>query len=253
MIEHSGIELKLRRIDKTYRLNQLVDGLVEVQVHKGWAHNGISLLAEGVMTSTVSSDTENKTLQILKLAYSVCPPGKFNDGIVKVPFSFTLSPLPGQVLYETYRGIHVSVTYTISVICDRGVLKKALKTEVEFIVEVVTPSINPAMKIPTPRSFSVSPITLEHINKDVLLTIPDFKITGTLHKSNCLINEPFTGEFNVEVSVAAIRSVELQLVRVESVRSTDGRNTLIEEASEIMRIQIAEGNICRSGMHTQIT
>eukprot|EP01036_Dinobryon_divergens_P023451 gene23451-31798_t len=197
-----------------------------------------------MVPSQFTSDSESKTLQILKIASSVCAPGKFSDGIVKVPFAFTLSPIPGQILYETYRGIHISVAYTISVICDRGVLKKALKNEIEFIVEVATPTINPAMSISTPITFSISPSTLEHMSPNALSTIPDFKITGTLHKTKCLINEPFTGEFNVDVSVAAIRSVELQLVRVESVRCSDGRNT--QEASEIMRIQIAEGNICRN-------
>lgn len=41
-----------------------------------------------------------------------------------------------QPLYETYHGVYVNVLYLIVVDCDRGVLKKGLHREIEFIVEV---------------------------------------------------------------------------------------------------------------------
>ena len=46
------------------------------------------------------------------------------------------------------------------------------------------------------------------------------------------------------MSVAAIRSVELQLARIESV-FVPASNKFQQEASEVMRIQIGEGNLCR--------
>ena len=245
-IEHSSVDIKLRRIDKTYRLNEVVDGNVLLQVHKGWSHNGIILLVEGTVVTTHSSkglanDVESKTLTILKSSSTISPAGKFIDGEFEVPFSFTVAPIPSQVLFDTYRGIYISVVYTISVICDRGVLKKALKKEIEFIVEVPSPTT-----IKTDSSllnFTISPNSLDNVQSEFMQTIPNFLITGKLHKTNCPINEPLTGEFTIDISVAPIRSVELQLVRVETVRLDQKE---IQEASEIMRIQIGDGNICRS-------
>ena len=80
------------------------------------------------------------------------------------------------------------------------------------------------------------------MNPAVLSSIPRFKVTGRLHKSNYPINQPFTGEVIVELSEAPVRSLELQLVRVESV-TMDGKS--IREATEIQNIQIGEGNVCR--------
>lgn len=51
------------------------------------------------------------------------------------------------------------------------------------------------------------------------------------------------GEVIIEKSDAAIRSLELQLVRVETVEM-DGATT--KEATEVQNIQIGEGNICRN-------
>lgn len=46
--------------------------------------------------------------------------------------------------------------------------------------------------------------------------LPKFLIRGHLNSTNCAITQPLTGELVVEHSDAAIRSIELQLVRVET-------------------------------------
>ena len=68
-------------------------------------------------------------------------------------------------------------------------------------------------------------------------------LIGKLHKSKCPISQPLTGEVVVELSQSPIRSVELQLVRVESV-NVEGQST--KEATEIQNIQIGDGNITRN-------
>lgn len=73
--------------------------------------------------------------------------------------------------------------------------------------------------------------------------IPRFCITGRLHRTNCQIHAPFTGELVVEESEAAIRSIELQLVRVETVAYSEGQ---AREATEIQNIQLADGDVCRN-------
>jgi hypothetical protein len=47
-----------------------------------------------------------------------------------------VSQPPWQPVYETYHGVYVNVCYLITVDCDRGVMKKSLHREIEFIVEV---------------------------------------------------------------------------------------------------------------------
>lgn len=63
---------------------------------------------------------------------------------------------------------------------------------------------------------------------------------GKIHRTNCQVDKPFTGEIKVVKSEAEIRSIELQLVRVETV-SHDGRSA--REATEILNLQLADGDV----------
>lgn len=45
---------------------------------------------------------------------------------------------------------------------------------------------------------------------------PDFKIVGTLDNVRCRLSEPLTGRLMVFNSNTAIRSIELQLCRIET-------------------------------------
>lgn len=49
----------------------------------------------------------------------------------------------------------------------------------------------------------------------------------------------------IEASQAPVKSVELQLVRVETVKHPDSGNTA-REATEIQNIQIGDGDVCRN-------
>ena len=118
-------------------------------------------------------------------------------------------------------------------------MKKGSHKDLELIVEVPTGQI---FDSPAPVTFNITPESLENINPTVFSTIPRFHVSGRLHKSNFPINQPFTGEVTIQSSAAPIRSLELQLVRVETVL-VDGK--LTREATEIQNIQIGEGNICR--------
>lgn len=46
--------------------------------------------------------------------------------------------------------------------------------------------------------------------------LPKFLIKGHLDATNCVISQPLTGEVVVENSEVPIKSIELQLVRVET-------------------------------------
>ena len=57
------------------------------------------------------------------------------------------------------------------------------------------------------------------------------------------ISQPFTGEVKVESASIAVKSIDLQLVRVESVITDTNTH---KEATEIQTIQVGEGDICRN-------
>ena len=58
--------------------------------------------------------------------------------------------------------------------------------------------------------------------KGANVRIPQFLITGNLRSATCDITKPFVGELVVQESSAPIRSIELQLVRVETCGCADG-------------------------------
>lgn len=47
-------------------------------------------------------------------------------------------------------------------------------------------------------------------------SLPKFLIRGHLDATNCVISQPLTGELVVESSDVLVKSIELQLVRVET-------------------------------------
>lgn len=250
--EHSSIEVKLKRPDRVYRAGEVVEGTIVIRAYKGWSHNGVVMVADGVIHLSSATrglsliggggdgggSSAQRQVPLFRYESEVAGKGSFADGCTDIPFEFVVAGSQGQGLLESYHGVYVSIIYTITVTCDRGMLKKSLSKEIEFIIEVPTGKVTTAI----PASFDISPESLENVSPAVLATIPRFKVSGRLHRSNCNINAPFTGELKIEQSVAPIRSLELQLVRVETVG--EGK-AAPREATEIQNIQIGEGNVCR--------
>eukprot|EP01114_Cavostelium_apophysatum_P007248 TRINITY_DN1918_c0_g1_i3.p1 TRINITY_DN1918_c0_g1~~TRINITY_DN1918_c0_g1_i3.p1 ORF type:complete len:169 (-),score=35.50 TRINITY_DN1918_c0_g1_i3:41-547(-) len=94
----------------------------------------------------------------------------------------------------------------------------------------------------TPVKFTITPESLENVKKSSLKNIPKFKIEGKLDTVVCNIGKPLVGEMILEESEATIKSVELQLVRVETCGCADG---YAKEPTEIQNIQIADGDLPR--------
>jgi len=179
-----------------------------------------------------------KPIQLLNYSIELAKPGKFEDGETEIPFEFTLESLTGQQIYETYHGVFVNIQYMIKADVPRPLLAKNLTKTLEFIVEVK----NSTPPKPTPIKFTITPEALENVKKSSLKNIPKFRIEGKLESALCNINKPFLGELTLEEADATIKSVELQLVRVETCGCADG---YAKEATEIQNIQIADGDLPR--------
>jgi hypothetical protein len=256
-MESSSLTINLDKFERVYRPGASVSGSVDVHAFKGWAHQGLRLEVEGKVFLNYSGKTQGllefsassalKPSAIYRQQVELAAPGRFSDGTTNVPFSFVFAGTEqggAEGLMESYHGVFVSVVYIIQAFCDRGRMKKAVVKELEFIVEIPTGSKGLGLPPPAPMQFDISKETLENVSTYDLSQIPPFKITGNLHRSAWSIALPFTGEVRVEESESAIKSVELQLVRVECVIPDTGAPT--REATEIQTIQIGEGNISRN-------
>ena len=243
-IDASSIDIKVKRLDRVFRIGDSVEGTVTVHAKDGWSHKGVNLIAEGLVHLTSSGRGQGdinalgKPLCIFRHDIEIASSGKFADGSTEIPFDFILRGTEVQPLMESYHGVYISVIYSIQVGCDRNFLKKSLYREIEFIVEIASSKIGD----PSPLVFNISPENFANIDPKELANIPNFKVSGRLHRTFCLINQPFTGEVIIQEAGASIRSLELQLVRVETI-IFDGAAT--REATEIQNIQIGEGNVCR--------
>lgn len=181
-----------------------------------------------------------KPMQLMSYEITIAQAGKVPSGVTEFPFEFAVVPTDGaSQLYETYHGVYVNVSYVITVDCQRGMLSKSLHRECEFMVEVPHPKQLQIEEAP----FDITPDTLENVKKAAVSNIPKFRIVGKLHRTNCQISMPFTGEISIDQSQSPVKSIELQLVRVETVAYAEGT---AREATEIQNIQLAEGNVCRN-------
>lgn len=148
-----------------------------------------------------------------------------------------ICPKEPKILYETYHGVFVNITYLLKAEVKRSFLAKSVLKAQQFIIQYrpVRPADNKSE-----ITFSISPETLQKTAKE-RIAIPRFLITGVLDSTESCVTQPFTGSLTVHHTEVPIKSIEMQLVRVETCGCAEG---FARDATEIQNIQIAEGNVC---------
>ncbi|XP_061104852.1 vacuolar protein sorting-associated protein 26C isoform X2 [Conger conger] len=179
-----------------------------------------------------------KPIQLITSNIEVVKPGKVPGGKTEIPFEFPLNVKGNKVLYETYHGVFVNIQYTLRCDMKRSLLAKDLSKSCEFMVHCQPQK---GKLIPSPVDFTITPETLQNVKERG--SLPKFMIRGRLNATSCVITQPLTGELVVESSEVPIKSIELQLVRVETCGCAEG---YARDATEIQNIQIAEGDVCHS-------
>jgi len=243
-----SIEVSLDRVGSVYKVGELVKGVVNVISSRGSAvHGGISLVAEGVITMAISPKASGifdsllhpaKPLELLKVDISLADTGKFPEGKTPLPFEFRLEPKKGAKLYETYHGVFVNLTYIITVEMKRGRMQNKVKEVIQF--NVINPGQSASEKVkPVPIPFK---LTADSLKAAKPRDAPSFHIQGQLDAPTWDISKPLTGHVKVVHCDIPLKSMELQLIRVEFISAQDGGG---KEATEIQNIQIADGNVCR--------
>ncbi|KAJ0062175.1 hypothetical protein NL108_017417, partial [Boleophthalmus pectinirostris] len=224
---------------------EVLSGVVVLQSKEPLPHHGILLTLEGLVNLQLSSKSVGvfeafynsvKPIPLLSSSIEVSRSGKVPAGQTEVPFEFPLEAKGNKVLYETYHGVFVNIQYTLRCDVKRPLLAKDLSRTCEFIVHGQPQK---AKVSPSPVSFSISPETL-HNNRE-RACLPQFCVRGRLDASCCVVSEPLRGEVVVEQSDVPVKSIELQLVRVETCGCAEG---YARDATEIQNIQIAEGDVC---------
>lgn len=242
-------------------LQEYIRGHVTIENKYELKHDGLLISLKGLIDLNFNYKNvdfmntfqgTNKTYTILDRYREILPPGKLLPGLKKIPFEIPLDPDDKMqpILYETYQGVFISIQYDIRACLRRSLFYRDLIDSVEFYVEYDLDPIGAMELKPKPVKFVITPYSLTAIRYDI---IPNFKIVGQLDSSINLLNEPIRGHFVIENCDAVIRSVELQLVRVETCarndniddsETVDSRNHC-RDATEVQNIQIGDGNLLR--------
>ncbi|MGH0175136.1 UNVERIFIED_CONTAM: hypothetical protein FKN15_069931, partial [Acipenser sinensis] len=222
---------------------EALSGVVVVMSKDSVQHQGLSLTMEGTVNLQLSSKSVGvfeafynsvKPITLISSNIEVVKPGKFPGGKTEIPFEFPLHVKGNKALYETYHGVFVNIQ-PITLISSN--------------IEVVKPGKFPGGKTEIPFEFPL------HVKGNKALyetyhgvfvniqrsSLPKFLIRGHLHATTCILSQPLSGELVVESSEVPIKSIELQLVRVETCGCAEG---YARDATEIQNIQIAEGDVC---------
>ncbi|XP_020579446.1 Down syndrome critical region protein 3 homolog [Phalaenopsis equestris] len=248
------IDLKLSRSNRVYCLGESVEGKIITTLTSSVSYQKIIISISG----TVNLQVRGGVTGVIESLYSVVKPicimkksielatsaGKLGPGRTEINFSFSLcseEKSGHDMFYETYHGGNISIQYLISADVTRGYLHKPLSATLELIVEQDKASLTHVPVQPELTSFLITQDTQKHQLLSELSS-GQFRVTGNI-STDCSLSEPINGELIVEASAVPIRSIDILLLRVESILTGE---RIISDTSVIQTTQIADGDVCRS-------
>ncbi|ALC45131.1 CG4074 [Drosophila busckii] len=236
-------EIKLKRENKVYYENEMLVGCVQFQCPAETKHEGIQLTLDAIVNLQLSTKTVGlfdalynsvKPITLLQNSLELSAPGKLSAGNSEFHFELPLvCKKEPRRLYETYHGIFISINYQLKCDVKRNFLGKSLQKVQQFCVQYK----------PNPfddESPKFMPFSLSMSNVKDRVTMPRFLITGRLDRSEYCVTMPITGNLTIQHTDTPIKSIELQLVRVETCGCDEGYS---KDATEVQTIQIADGNV----------
>lgn len=249
-----SIELKLSRPSRVYRPGESVEGKIITTLTTSLSYHKIFV----TVTGTVNLQVRGGVAGVIESLYSVVKPlciikkstevassaGKLAPGRTEIPFSFSLSSRENGnsgPFYETFHGGNISIQYLITADIMRGYLHKSLSATMELILESDKASLAGPPVSPELVRFYITQDTQKHQLLPELLT-GGFRITGKI-STECSLTDPVSGELLVEASAVPIRSIDIQLLRIESILAGE---RIIADTSVIQTTQIADGDVCKS-------
>ncbi|VVC42295.1 Immunoglobulin E-set,Vacuolar protein sorting protein 26 related [Cinara cedri] len=239
-----GLEIILKRSNKLYHEGDTISGIICIESPIDVKHEGVFMTIEGTVDLQISTQNVGtfeafynsvKPIQLMMSSLEIAKPGRFPSGVTEIPFEAPVKPLLNKVLYESYHGVFINILYLLKAVIKRNFLNKDIHKSLEFVIENKP---NPEVSISKVDKFIINQNTLANVNDNS--NIPKFHIIGTVDTVICSITQPFLGELKIEHCDIPIKSIDLQLVRVETCGCVEGFS---KDATEIQNIQIAEGNV----------
>ncbi|GMH03925.1 hypothetical protein Nepgr_005764 [Nepenthes gracilis] len=247
-----SVEIKLSRPNRVYSPDEPLEGKVITKLSSSISHYGIRLTVDGSVNLQVRGGSAGvieslagviKPIRIVNKSIEIRSSGKISSGTTEIPFSMILRhPGEGNLekFYETYHGSNISIQYLVTVDIVRGYLHKSFSATSEFII-----GSGKAELLESPDS---SELVMFYMTQDTQRhpLLPELKsggflVTGKI-PTQCSLSDPLIGELTVEASVVPIHSIDIHLVRVESILVGE---RIVTESSLIQTTQIADGDIRR--------
>ncbi|KAF2317508.1 hypothetical protein GH714_023702 [Hevea brasiliensis] len=238
---------------RTHGVKEPLQGKIVIKSPSSLSHYGIRLTVNGSVNLQIRGGSAGviesfygviKPITIVNKSIEIRSSGKIDSGTTEIPFSVILKQ-PGEEslerFYETFHGTDISIQYLVTVDLMRGYLHKSLSTTMEFIVEsdkadLLEQSVSSEMAI-----FYITQDTQRHPLLPELKS-GGFRVTGRI-STQCSLLDPISGELTVERSAVPICSIDIHLLRVESVLLGE---KIVTETSLIQTTQIADGDVCYS-------
>lgn len=249
-----SIDIRLKRASKEYAEGDVISGDVIIAGVGSSApiqHNGVFLTLEGMVNINLSSKNVGvfeafynsaKPIQLISFPLELSKAGKFPASRTEIPFEIPLrTKAANKHLYETYHGVFINIQYFIKVEMKRSFLNKDVAKSIE--INIVTPATSELAEkaVPKPVVFRVTPETLQNAKDKT--RVPNFLVEGNIDSTVCCIQRTFTGNLYVRDSSQPIKSIELQLLRVETCGCAEGYS---RDVTEIQNVQIGEGDVLRN-------
>ncbi|XP_026404250.1 Down syndrome critical region protein 3 homolog isoform X1 [Papaver somniferum] len=247
-----SIELKLSRSNRIYCPNEPIDGKIITKFPSSISHQGIRITTTGTVNLQVRGGSAGvieslygvvKPIPIISKTLDIRSSGRISSGTTEIPFSVTLRPRGhdgSEIFYETFHGANISIQYLITADLVRGYLHKSLSATMEFIVESDKANLLQAPDSPEMVSFYITRDTQRHPLLPELSS-GEFRVTGKICTQSSLL-DPINGEVTVESSTVPINSIDIHLLRIESILVGE---KIVTETSVIQTTQIADGDVCR--------
>ncbi|CAK1542783.1 unnamed protein product [Leptosia nina] len=247
----TNLSINLKRASKIYNEGETIAGVVIVESNSDVRHEGLTLAMEGSVNLQINSKNTGifdafsnsiKPITLVNTSMELAPAGKIPVGVTEIPFELPLRGRPssaGSGLLETYHGVFVSVMYTLKCCMKRPYLNKPLNAGCQFFVQYKHQEPAPLK----PVRCEITPASIFASGTATRAAMPNFQLYAEIDSTVCALDKPITGKIRVDDCSVPIKSIELQLVRVETCGSSEG---YARDATEIQNIQVGEGDVCRS-------
>ncbi|XP_019196205.1 PREDICTED: Down syndrome critical region protein 3 homolog isoform X2 [Ipomoea nil] len=222
-----SIEIKFSRSNRIFRPNEPLEGKVVINLDSSISHRGIRLKISGSVNLQVRGGSAGivesfygviKPIPIVNKSVEVQKPGRIGSGKTEIPFSVVLKDKGEEQFekfYETFHGGNLSIQYLATIDIVRGYLQKSLTATMEFIIESEKDTLPEKPISPEMVFFYITQDTQRHLLVSHL-KLGEFKIIGKVC-SQCSLADPIVGELTVDASAVPIQSIDIHLLRVESI------------------------------------